>query len=254
MATGGDAFSRRATGLRLRPAERALSGKRDERLLSPAGCPGAADAELTTFSNLVADAVRDVDPDTIVFYEPFATNFNAGFPTHHGDVDAGNVGFSFHLYACLPPPATCPRLRPREQKSSPTPKPGRAFGHVPLLTEFGATDDLHCSIGCTVLADAFRVGWQYWAWWNRDPCCDRPDEGIIDDPANPPTPAHLKRRSSTCSHGRIRAPSPGSRTRWTWDRGTRRFTLSYATTPVDARSRPAPSPKCGSRSASSRRL
>src|SRR5690349_24256469 len=29
------------------------------------------------------------------------------------------------------------------------------------------------------------------SWWNRDPCCEVPDEGVIDDPANPPTPEHL---------------------------------------------------------------
>ncbi len=177
--------------------------------LNLAGCPGTADAQLTVFSNLVADAIREVDPDTIVFYEPYATNFNAGFPTHHGDVDVDNVGFSFHLYACLNG-GSAEACGPREQTVFVNANAqADAFAHAPLLTEFGANDDYASIERIVAGADANRVGWQYWAWWNRDPCCTRPDEGVIDDPANPPTPAHLK-EAKLDVHG---APVPARRRR-----------------------------------------
>jgi len=209
--------------------------------LGPFGCPPAADAALTVFSNLVADAVRDVDPDTIIFYEPFATNFNAGFPTHHGDVPAGQVGFSFHLYACLttPGPATAPEgatevCRPMEQNVFTNAEAQAAeFGDVPLLTEFGATDDLPSLHRLADLADQNMMGWQYWAWWNRDPCCERSYENIIDDPANPATPAHLDQPKLDALVRPFPRAVAGTPLGWNWDRGARRFTLSYTTAPVD---------------------
>jgi endoglycosylceramidase len=209
--------------------------------MSPAGCPGTTDAELTAFSNLVADAVREVDPDTIVFYEPFGTNFNTGFASHHGDVDAGNVGFSFHLYACLttPGPATAPAetsefCRPSEQRVFTNANARAAtFGHTPLLTEFGATDDLPSLHRLADLADANMTGWQYWAWWNLDPCCNRDYEGMIDHPSNPPTPEHLDEPKLDALVRPYPRAVAGTPTGWSWDRASRRFALAYSTSPVD---------------------
>jgi endoglycosylceramidase len=201
--------------------------------LNPAGCPGTADAQLTVFSNLVADAIREVDPDTIVFYEPYATNFNAGFPTHHGDVDVDNVGFSFHLYACLNG-GSAEACGPREHAVFVNANAqADAFAHAPLLTEFGATDDYALIERIVAGADENRMGWQYWAWWNRDPCCTRPDEGVIDDPANPPTPEHLDEAKLDVLVRPYPRAVAGTPLSWSFDRAARRFTMAYATTPVD---------------------
>lgn len=205
--------------------------------LNTAGCPLDADAKLTAFSNLLAAAVREVDPDGLVFYEPFGTNFNAGFPTNHGDVDASGVGFSFHLYACptTPGPATLPAevseaCRSQEQQVfSNAEARAETFGHVPLLTEFGATDDLPSLARLAELADANMMGWQYWAWWNRDPCCDRSYEGLIDDPLNPPTSAHLDEPKLDVLVRPFPRAVAGTPIGWSWDRVARRFALAYAT-------------------------
>ncbi|MEO6025675.1 MAG: cellulase family glycosylhydrolase [Candidatus Binatia bacterium] len=207
--------------------------------LSLFGCPGTADAQLTVFSTLVAQAIREIDADTLVFYEPYATNFNAGFPTHHGDVDAGDVGLSFHLYACPTVPNQGPTpvsaaCRTREQSVFTNAETqSQAFAHAPLLTEFGATNDLLLIESIAELADANMMGWQYWAWWNRDPCCERPDEGVIDDPANPATPEHLDQAKLDTLVRPFPRAVAGTPTGWSWDRVARRFTLAYATTPVD---------------------
>lgn len=204
--------------------------------LNPLGCPAGPEAALTTFSNVVADAVREVDPQTIVFYEPFATSFNPGFGTKHGDVDVDQVGFSFHVYACLSVPGSVSTeaCRPLEQQVFTKAETQSAtYGHGLLLTEFGATDDLGLLHRITELADADMVGWQYWAWWNRDPCCTRPEEGIIDDPANPPTPAHLDEPKLDALVRPYPRAIAGTPTGWSWDRGARRFVLAYVPTPVD---------------------
>jgi endoglycosylceramidase len=209
--------------------------------MNPLGCPAANDTQLTAFSNLVAQAVREVDPDTVVFYEPFATNFNGGFPTHHGDVPVGNVGFSFHLYACptTPGPVTLPAElsavcgSQEQQVFTNAETQAAAFGHAPLLTEWGATDDLPSLERLASMADATMTSWQYWAWWNRDPCCDRAYENVIDDPANPATPEHLDQPKLDVLVRPFPRAVAGTPTGWSWDRAARRFTLAYATTPVD---------------------
>ncbi len=204
--------------------------------LNPAGCPPAPEAALTSFSNLVANAVREVDPDTIVFYEPFAISFNPGFGTKHGDVAVDHVGFSFHVYACptVPGVPSSDACRVTEQQVfTKAEAQSAAYGDTPLLTEFGATDDLGLLHRITELADANLVGWEYWAWWNRDPCCERPEEGIIDDPANPPTPDHLDQPKLDALVRPYPRAVAGTPLGWSWDRASRRFTLAYATAPVD---------------------
>ncbi|MCC6764317.1 MAG: cellulase family glycosylhydrolase [Deltaproteobacteria bacterium] len=202
--------------------------------LRATGCPGNADAQLTAFSNLVAEAIREVDPATIVYYEPYGTNFNAGFPTHHGDVDVDGVGFSFHVYACLPdagPSATCgPRERTVFLNAD---AQAETFAHAPLVTEFGATDQLETIERIVAAADEHRMGWQYWAWWNRDPCCESPGDGVIDHPMNPPTSEHLKEDKLDVLVRPYPRAVAGTPLDWSFDRVTRRFTMSYATTPVD---------------------
>lgn len=208
--------------------------------MNPLGCPADADAKLTAFTNLVAGAIREVDPDTLVFYEPFATNFNGGFPTAHGAVTTTNVGLSFHLYACptTPGPVTLPAeasevCRTQEQSVMTNAESQAArFGHAPLLTEFGATDDLPSLARLMELADANLMGWQYWAWWNRDPCCDRAYEGLIDDPANPPTAAHLDEPKLNVLVRPFPRLVAGTPLAWSWDRVSRRFAFSYDTARV----------------------
>ena len=211
--------------------------------LNPAGCPaaGGADAALTEFHTLVAAAIRAADPDTIVYYEPFGTNFNAGMPTAHGDIGTTQVGFSFHVYGC--PSSLVPFVLPAEFTEHCGPlaeenvyvnanEQADAFGHSPLVTEFGATDDLATIDRVIDLAAEHRMGWQYWAWWNEDPCCERPAEGIIDHPSNPPTTEHLDEPKLDVLVRPFPRAVAGTPTAWNWDDAAKRFTLSYTTQPV----------------------
>jgi endoglycosylceramidase len=183
-----------------------------------------------------------VDPDTVVFYEPWGTNFNAGMPTAHGDIGAGQTGFSFHVYAC--PSSLIPFVLPsqvtqvcgpigEERVYANADGQGEKLGHALLVTEFGASDDLATIDRMADLADAHRVGWQYWAWWNTDPSGERPNEGLIDDPKNPPTTAHLDEAKLDVLVRPFPRAVAGTPSSWSWDEGTRRFAMRYSTRPVD---------------------
>jgi endoglycosylceramidase len=197
------------------------------------GCPPIADAALTDFFRIVAHAVREVDGRTIVMSEPYATNFNAGMPTALGSMEVAQQGLSFHVYAC--PSSLIPFVLPAEVTALCGPiGEQRAFDNADaavaatgagLLTEFGASDDLATIQRVIDLADAHRVGWQYWAWWNRDPCCERPNEGLIDDPANPPTAEHLNQAKLDVLVRPFPRAIAGTPTTWSWDAALKRFEL-----------------------------
>lgn len=215
--------------------------------LNPLGCLGGQDAALTAFHQQLIDAVSAVDGGTIIFYEPFATNFNAGFPTHHGALQApSGVGLSFHNYACpfgivgIPPElglgALCGPLFEQgvfDQAEAQI----EQYAQTSLLTEFGATNDVDAIDRMADLADASLVSWQYWAWWNEDVCCERPEEGVIDHPSNPPTPEHLdqaKLDALVRPYPRLVAGTPEA---WSFDLQTRRFQLRYELLAADGSGR-----------------
>ncbi|MDD3763918.1 MAG: cellulase family glycosylhydrolase [Nevskiales bacterium] len=215
--------------------------------LNPLGCLGDQDAALTAFHQQLVDAIAAIDPDKILFYEPYATNFNAGFPTAHGDLaTVAGVGLSFHNYACpfgivgIPPElglgGLCGPLFEQSVFDNAEAQSQR-YGHALLLTEFGATDDADAIDRMADLADANRVSWQYWAWWNEDVCCERPEEGIIDHPANPPSPEHLdaaKLDALVRPYPRVVAGTPLS---WSFDAQTREFRLRYTSEAADGSGR-----------------
>jgi endoglycosylceramidase len=65
---------------------------------TPGGCP-AFDAQLTAFHRRVAKAIRTVDRQTLIFYEP-DVGFDFGVATHVRALDHAPAGFAFHDY-CL---------------------------------------------------------------------------------------------------------------------------------------------------------
>ncbi len=206
------------------------------------GCPPGTDAQLEVFHELVTAAVREIDTDTMIFWEPYSTNFNAGFPTAHGPLETSRVGLSFHVYACpfaipgtgvpdIGASDTCGPLREQAVFDN-AEDVSQAFGYPALVTEFGASDDLATVKRIADLADANRVGWQYWAWWNEDPCCERPEEGIIDHPSNPPTDEHLKQDKLDVLVRPYPRAVAGTPTAWSWDAENREFALDYSTAPA----------------------
>jgi endoglycosylceramidase len=210
------------------------------RCLRPRGCP-VFDGRLSEFSRRVLDAIRSAEPDKLVFYEPNVL-FDYGADTHHADLRDSATGFSFHNY-CLAASPGMPHLPGRLQDVACEKQEQRVFaqaerharrtGVALLLTEFGATDDLRAVERAADLADRNMVSWQYWAYFNRDPCCERPDEGIVRDLAGAPQGGNLKERKLDVLARPYPRAVAGIPRRFGFDRVSGRFELTYATARQD---------------------
>ena len=103
---------------------------------------------------------------------------------------------------------------------------------TPLLTEFGASDNLTSLKDMVDRAAQHRTGWQYWAYCG---CGDPTTTGAGDkqalvlDPQQPPTGSNVK----TDKLGALAIPHPtavsGTPTSYVFNRTTGRFTLTYST-------------------------
>jgi endoglycosylceramidase len=166
--------------------------------LNPDGCRLFDETVLTPFYKKVFQSIRAVDSSRLVMYETHPI-FAGGADVHIGDTSDSHAAFSFHVY-CLGATvgipsevlgdASCPlgEDRPFDRAEAQAARTGDAL----ILSEFGATDDLSTILRDVDAADRHMVSWQYWTYYGQDPCCARPQEGIIIDPSQPPSPGNVK--------------------------------------------------------------
>ena len=204
----------------------------------PLGCPTFDSTTLTEFTNRVLDAIRTVDPSTLVFYEPLVT-FDFGADTGHGDTGDSNAGFSFHNY-CLPGafggPGSGPSCEPLEDMVfANADKQSEETGDVPLLTEFGATDDLETIERLVRLSDAHMVGWQYWHYCGcDDPTTSGPGvQALVIDPNEPPRGANVKRDKLRLLARPFPRAIAGTPRQFGFDPASGEFTLTYSAKGAD---------------------
>ena len=198
----------------------------------PAGCP-AFDMKLAAFVTRMLTAIRTVDPDTIVWYEPQVL-FNNGSDTTLPDFGDANAGMSFHDYCltaneggggygeeCRTSDALVMDNALKRSANS---------GDTLMLSEFGATDDRAALLGPLDLADSRMLSWQEWHYCG----CDDPTttgsgdkQAIVLDPKKPPTGDNLK----TSTLDVLTRPYPqaiaGVPEGWSFDADTKRFFLSF---------------------------
>jgi endoglycosylceramidase len=144
------------------------------------GSPFFDSQELTPFYNQAADAIRSVDPNTPIFYEPNVL-FNAGVPTHLGTVDASNTVFSFHDYCefDLGPLGCVPSVNAIVGNAE---NYAQAQGIPAFMTEFGATSDQPELSAPMQGANDNLIGWTEWAFSGQ---------GDITTTASPPSSESL---------------------------------------------------------------
>src|SRR5206468_10218462 len=107
----------------------------------------------------------------------------------------------------------------------------RRTGAALLLSEFGATDDLRKLSQSVELADRNMASWQYWAYFGRDPCCERPEEGLLRDVGDPPAGANVKQDKLDVLARPYPRAVAGTPLRWSFDRQERSFELAYVPRP-----------------------
>jgi endoglycosylceramidase len=174
-----------------------------------------------------------------VFYEPNVL-FDYGVDTHHADLGDPSVGLSFHAY-CVAASPGLPRLprgvqdrvcaRQEQRVFDLAERHSRRTGAALLLSEFGATDDLRKLTQTVELGDQNMASWQYWAYYGRDPCCDRPEEGLVHDVGAPPVGANVKQDKLDVLARPYPRAVAGTPLRWSFDRPRRSFELEYVPRP-----------------------
>ncbi len=140
----------------------------------------SSDAQLGAFYDTVIDAIRSVDREHLIFYEPYVL-FDFGQPTTLPSFSDSDLGMSFHDYCAQQPTAGqgCSGILANALARS------VASGDALLMTEFGATDDL-ADLGRLVAdADSDQISWIEWAYCGcGDPTGTIPPsvEGLVFDP------------------------------------------------------------------------
>ena len=207
-------------------------GSRWPTCASPLGCPPAGfdQTSLTDFYRRTVPAVRAGDPTHLIGYEPNLL-FDFGAPTELGGVGDAGLLFAFHDYClgampgepAVPDPLGLCGIDENMVFANADAR-AQAGGGALLLDEWGNTTDLSLLNRMASEADAHMVGWSYWAY---EDCCGSP-AAIVNDATKPPSaPGNL----NAPVLGAIERPYPqavaGTPTSWSYDPGSRTFTLDY---------------------------
>lgn len=182
---------------------------------------------LTPFIVRVLRAIRTVDSQHIVWYQPWAS-FTKGAKTFVDKIDDPKLGFAFHNY--VPPGGLqLPYTHALEHSE--------LTGTALLTTEYGAA--LHPSVITQQVADAdlFMMPAIYWAYWDRTPYVfsgfgHAAEFGIVRDLKAPLVPGNV----SVPRLDALVRPYPraiaGTPIEWSYDPESRTFALTYGTAPA----------------------
>jgi endoglycosylceramidase len=192
------------------------------------GSPFFDAQQLTPFYDQAADAVRAVDPNTPIFYEPSVVA-NFGAPTSLGSVDASNTVFSFHAYCelplgslgCFPATAIIDNAATYAQ----------AHDVPAFMTEFGATSTQADITPSEQGADQHLMSWTEWAYSGQGDVTTTANppssESLVYNPAASPTGANV----NTANLDTLAEPYPqvvsGTPESYSFANGT--FQFSYST-------------------------
>jgi endoglycosylceramidase len=204
------------------------------------GCPAFEQNKLAPMQQKAIDAIRAVDRDSLIWYEPVVIS-QFGTEYHHPDTGDPHAGMSFHIYClteaigAIPIPGVADTSCEALEEMSIVNAIERADlnGDTLLLSEFGATDKPETITRMVERADRHMVSWQ---WWHYCGCDDPTTAGpgdtqaIVSDPAQPPTGSNV----FTDKLALIERPYPqivaGTPTGWSFDADTKVFELDYSTT------------------------
>lgn len=155
------------------------------------GCPGTYRKELMPAYTKVLRAIREEDPDNIVWLAPQQLAGGLGSPTFLTAIAGEDqLGLSWHNYcpqvflASMGLPITntqsCSSYT-REMQVDAL-EQGERMNAVGVMNEFGATDDVTAISLDVAAADEALTGWTYWAYkrWD-DPTTADTDQGLFFD-------------------------------------------------------------------------
>lgn len=155
------------------------------------GNPYFESQQLTPFYNQIDAAIRSVDPNKTVFFEPTTLFGSLPVPTHLGTVDDENSVFSFHSYCIttsLFPDLSFGCDLNADVVFANAADYAQAHNIPALLTEFGATNTIPTITASMQAANKYLWGWTEWAYTGNDITSASPNgQALVLDPSQPPT-------------------------------------------------------------------
>jgi endoglycosylceramidase len=133
----------------------------------PTGCPLFYRQFLQPFEDASAAAIRSVDRDHLVVYEPDDVASSGTHSWLTAPTPAGtNVIYSFHVYCAFHPPVADAAFCDTSEAFAVNASVSNAarLHAAPLMSEFGASADLVSTARGVALADKAKVGWIYWEY------------------------------------------------------------------------------------------
>ncbi len=206
------------------------------------GCSESYVKELQPAQDKALAGIRSVDPDNIVWYEPQQLSSGLMLPTYlKGVPGEANLGLSWHSYCSATfmaslgvpldfTPACEDFAAERNQHAL---DQAATMNAVPLMSEWGATDNAEALGIDADAADANNMGWLYWAYkfWN-DPTTADTDQGLFTDDADLDSVKPDKLRQLVRTYPQATA---GRDLTYEYDQATGAFTMSYvADSSIDA--------------------
>jgi hypothetical protein len=210
------------------------------------GCPLTYSQELQPAMTKALRAVRQVDPHGIVWWEPQQLASGVQTPTYFTAPpgDEQNLGLSWHNYCTwvflestgLPlfNSDNCRSFTEnREQNAL---QQSATMNAVPMMSEWGATDDVNAISIDSDVADDHQMSWMYWAYkhWD-DPTTADDAQGLFTDDADLTSVKADKLSQLVRTYPQATA---GTDLSYDYDPATGRFTMSYTADPsIDAPTR-----------------
>ena len=199
------------------------------------GNPYFESQQLTPFYNQLDTAIRSVDPEKTLFFEPSILSTSLPLTTHLGTVHDPNTAYSFHQY-CLTnelfsdSDLGCGFLA--DTMLNLAQDYAQAHNIPALMTEFGNTTYVPDITDGVNSADTHMIGWTEWAYTGHDITSASPNgQALVYDLTKPPTGDTV----DTAKLDALDQPYPqqisGTPDTWSFTNGV--FTMSYSTNHVD---------------------
>jgi endoglycosylceramidase len=182
------------------------------------GCPDSYRTELQPAMDRARQAIRDLDDENLVWWEPQQFAGGQELDTFYEAVPGeGQLGFSWHSY--------CPDVFLESQgvpggdvencvefsrnRNRHALDQARRMHAVPMMSEWGATDNLRAIEIDAEVADQHLMGWTHWAYkyWN-DPTTADGDQGLFRDDADLSSVKRKKLRRLVRTYAQATAGTP----------------------------------------------
>lgn len=190
--------------------------------------------QLTPFYDQVAAAIRSVNPDVTIFFEP-SVLASATVPVRLGTVHDSNTALSFHDYAFVNFNGF---VLPDVEGIADTAYAYAKDHRIPaMMTEFGSSSNPSSLDQTLRPADQYLLGWTEWSYANTGYLgVDGTVEWLVDDPSKPLTGANVNwsnLEALTRPYAQVVAGTPTAMS--VGESGT--FHFSYTTERADGRGR-----------------